>query len=305
MSNLPQIGFLGFGEAGEAFASGLRAAHPDLPMRSYDIKSDDAATAPEMTQRQCALGVAPVAGAAGLAGAQVIFSLVTADRAGEAATALARAELNGALVFDGNSCAPGSKRANAEAIEAAGGRYVDCAVMAPVHPHLHRAPCLLSGPHAEAALDAAALLGMDASHAPGPVGTASLRKMLRSVIMKGMEALTLECVLAAREAGVEADVLASLDVTFPGFDWEKKARYNLERVTSHGLRRAAEMAEVARTVEELGFPAEMSHAITAWQARVGALGLEPGSDDLGARADAILAALPRNGADAGDTGDST
>ena len=44
----------------------------------------------------------------------------------------------------------------------------------------------------------------------GVVGQASAIKMLRSVMIKGLEALTAECILAARRAGVEAQVLASL-----------------------------------------------------------------------------------------------
>jgi 3-hydroxyisobutyrate dehydrogenase-like beta-hydroxyacid dehydrogenase len=124
------------------------------------------------------------------------------------------------------------------------------------------------------------------------VGEASAIKMLRSVMVKGLEALTAECLLAARRAGVDATVLASLRASDPGFDWAARSAYNLERMTTHGLRRAAEMREAAATLRELGLPDRMALATAEWQAELGGLGLPPGEAEAGARADRILARLP-------------
>lgn len=289
--NAVDIAFLGFGEAGQAFLTGLRSSNPDLSAAAYDIKTDDSAQAEGKLADYAACSVEGLTGASHVAGAEIIFSTVTADQAGAVALSAAASDLGGALYLDCNSCAPETKRRSSEVIEAAGGRYVDMAVMAPVHPKRHETPCLVSGPHAELAAVALASLGMKITVADDRIGTASTRKMLRSVIMKGMEALVLESVLAARTAGVEDEVLASLDATYPGFDWPAKAAYMMERVTTHGKRRAAEMREVARTVEDLGFDPRMSRAIVSWQQQVGDLGLPPGDDDHHTRADAILAAL--------------
>jgi hypothetical protein len=98
-------------------------------------------------------------------------------------------------------------------------------------------------------------------------------------------------VLSARRAGVDREVLASLDASFPGFDWPRRAAYMLERSTTHGLRRAAEMREVAKTVDDLGLTGRMSRAITDWQQDMGDLGLTLDAEGYAARADAILAAL--------------
>jgi 3-hydroxyisobutyrate dehydrogenase-like beta-hydroxyacid dehydrogenase len=169
-------------------------------------------------------------------------------------------------------------------------------VMAPVHPRLHRTPLLISGPHAERAAAALAALGMSAKVHDGPVGAASSVKMIRSIMMKGLEALVCECVLAGRKAGVIETVLDSLDDTYPGFDWKTKSAYMLERVMTHGLRRAAEMREVALTVDLLGLKGEMSRACVVWQRRIGELGLRveaAEADDYGAFADRILAKLDR------------
>ncbi len=141
------------------------------------------------------------------AGADAVFSLVTADQAHEAALAALAGLADGAFFFDCNSCAPQTKERTAKAVDAAGGRYVDVAVMAPVHPRLHRAPLLISGPHAKDAAPVLAALDMAAAIHDGPVGSASAVKMIRSIMMKGLEALVCECVLAGRKAGVIETVL--------------------------------------------------------------------------------------------------
>ena len=97
--------------------------------------------------------------------------------------------------------------------------------------------------------------------------------MIRSIMMKGLEALVCECVLAGRKAGVIETVLDSLDDTYPGFDWRKRSAYMLERVMTHGVRRAAEMREVALTVDLLGLKGEMSRASVGWEQTIGELGL--------------------------------
>ena len=94
----------------------------------------------------------------------------------------------------------------AEVIEAAGGRYIDVAVMAPVHPKRNLVPLLISGPNARDAAPILEALPMALRVVEGPVGRASSIKMVRSVMVKGLEALTAECVLAAVAAGVGAGV---------------------------------------------------------------------------------------------------
>jgi 3-hydroxyisobutyrate dehydrogenase-like beta-hydroxyacid dehydrogenase len=69
-----------------------------------------------------------------LADANLVLCTVTAD---QAVTAVRQAAIHlerGAFWCDLNSCAPSSKRESAKIVDAAGGRYVDVAVMAPVHP---------------------------------------------------------------------------------------------------------------------------------------------------------------------------
>lgn len=285
-----RIALIGFGEAAEAFLSGW--TRDGTAARAFDLKLLQPEQAPAMARRCRTAGAEAMSGPGpALAGATLAFSLVTADQALAAAEAAAPHLAPEALWLDGNSCSPSTKRAAAAVIEAAGGRYVDMAIMAPVAARRARTPVLLAGPAAEAAAGRLAALGMRPAVAGARVGDASTIKMLRSVMVKGLEALTAECLLAARRAGVEDAVLASLQASDPGFDWTRRAAYNLERMMLHGTRRAAEMREVAATLRELGLPDRLSEATAAWQAEIGRLGLDGGDDDVAARADRILAAL--------------
>ncbi len=291
MMNKFKIGMIGFGEAARAFASGW--TRPDgARIAAYDVKTADPYNAGQIAAACAEFNVHHAdAARQALSDAAIIFSLVTADQALPVARDAACWLKAGALYFDCNSCSPTAKISAAEAIEAAGGRYVDVAVMSPVHPARHLTPLLVSGPHAVAASAALESLGMKPKSAGEKVGQASSIKMLRSVIIKGMEALTAEAMLAARRAGVENAVIASLQASDPGIDWARRSSYNLERMMVHGARRAAEMREVAATVRDLGLPDRMSAAIADWQDEIAALCIPANIDDLGSRADSILERL--------------
>lgn len=292
-----QIAFIGMGEAGSAFVQGW--GHARAPqIRAYDIKSDDPVTAPEITARCAALGIRACASLAdAVTGADLVFCTVTADQAVIAAKAGAGLIGQGAVWLDLNSVAPSSKRSSAEVIEAAGGRYLDVAVMSPVHPKLNLAPCLISGPHATQMAPILEALPMTVRVIEGPVGAASSIKMIRSVMVKGLEALTAECVLAAVAAGVEDEVLGSLANSHAGTDWPRAAAYNFERSIAHGTRRAAEMEEVAKTLTDLGLYADVTQGTIQWQRRLANSGVpipqDPPEDGPMEVALALLAALRR------------
>jgi 3-hydroxyisobutyrate dehydrogenase-like beta-hydroxyacid dehydrogenase len=272
---------MGFGEAGQTFAgAGGWAGRA----RVFDIKTQADATAVDMRASYARLNVAGGETLAEVMGPGLILSLVTADQALAAAQAAATLLPAGALFCDMNSVAPGTKAEAARAINAAGGRYVDVAVMAPVQPAALAAPLLLSGPDAQEAREALAALGFSSIRLVGQdVGKASSIKMIRSVMVKGMEALTAECVLAGARAGVVDEVLASL-----GADWPARADYNLDRMMVHGLRRAAEMEEVVRSLEDLGVPALMTRGTVVREREIGALGIRPIPEGLDAKLHALM-----------------
>jgi 3-hydroxyisobutyrate dehydrogenase-like beta-hydroxyacid dehydrogenase len=244
------IALIGFGEAGSSFAraAGWSGA------RTFDIRADRGAVAAE-------LGVAFAHNAAGaLAAADLVLSLVTADAALAVARDYAPWLAPGALWCDMNSVAPDTKRAAAQHVAAAGGRYVDVAVLAPVNPARLTVPLLLAGVAADAAAAALSAAGFaNIRNVGDDIGRASAIKMIRSVMVKGIEALTAEMMLAATRAGVAQEVLASLDASERGDSWFVRGPYNIERMTTHGLRRAAEMEESARTLAALGVEPVMTN----------------------------------------------
>ncbi len=265
----PRLCFIGVGEAGQAFASGLREAGVDT-MAAWDILFPLPAG---IRLREAAerIGVRIASSSAdAIKGADIVISAVTAASSLDAAQT-AKPSLTGQFFLDVNSVSPGRKQATAQHLGPAA-RYVDVAVMAPVHPARHQTPVMLAGAHAEAIEPVLTGLQMRATIAGPQVGAAAAIKMVRSVMVKGMEALTLECFLAAARAGVEDQIIASLGKSYPGIDWPKVVEYNLERMASHGIRRAAEMEEVADTLRELGVEPHMATATVARQRQMGEAG---------------------------------
>ncbi len=235
------VALIGFGEAGSTFA---RAGAWSARAAAFDID-------PARRDVMAGLGVAPAAAVGdALAGVPIALSLVTADAALDAARNAAPLLAPGALFCDCNSIAPQTKRAAANAV---GTHYVDVAVLAPVDPAGMKVPLLVAGPLADEAEARLRSLGFTNVRVVGnEVGRASAIKMIRSVMVKGIEALTDEMMLAAEAAGVTDEVLASLDASERKLAWAGRAAYNRERMTTHGLRRAAEMEESAATLDALG-----------------------------------------------------
>lgn len=247
---IEKVALIGFGEAASTFAN---AAAWGKRGCAYDLDSG----------RYAAMAACEVPSAdspaEALAGAALVLSLVTADQALKAASDYAPMLQHGAIWCDMNSVAPQTKRAAAEVVEAAGGRYADVAVLAPVDPARLAVPLLVSGPHAIQAAAALLELGFTNIRTVGDeVGRASAIKMIRSVMVKGIEALTDEMMAAAQAAGVTDEVLGSLDASEKQIGWTDRAAYNLERMATHGARRAAEMEESAKTLEGLGIEPVMT-----------------------------------------------
>ena len=260
-----KIAFIGFGEAGQTIVRGLLAAGAPR-IRAYDILFDDPADAGRLREAAGSLGVAAARDHEdAVRDADIVFLAVTASSSLQAALSCLPGLKKGQLFLDINSVSPRRKIETAARVAPTGAAYVDVAVMAPVAPYEHKVPCLIGGPGAAALLPRARALGMKMEVVSEAVGQASAIKMFRSIMIKGLEALVLEAMLAASEYRVEERVLASLEETFPSLDWEKLSGYMLERVVSHGRRRAAEMREVAETLQGIGIEPLMAAATAARQ----------------------------------------
>ncbi|MDP1647283.1 MAG: DUF1932 domain-containing protein [Rubrivivax sp.] len=297
-----QITLIGYGEVGRILAEDLRAS--GVAVTVFDIKLQGTAGDP-MREHALSHGVVLARSHAdAVRDAGLVISAVTASQAVSVAAACAPGLAPGAHFLDFNSASPGAKIRAAGIVDAAGARYVEGAVMTSVPPYRIKVPLLLGGPHASALQPLLTQLGFAARVGSDRLGVASATKMCRSVMIKGLEAMVIESFTTARHCGVEDAVIASLQETFPGIDWEKQASYFFQRVIEHGRRRSEEVREVAETVREAGltpWSASGTAERQAWVADLADAGLfgergSPGfarSADWRTEADRILQGLKR------------
>src|SRR3954467_3758101 len=272
--NTPRLCFIGFGEAGQAIASGLRDTGIET-IAAWDILFPPAGGTP-LKQAGETMGARVATSAADAArGADIIVSAVTAASSLEAARSVEPHLTGNPYFLDINSVSPGRKK-ETEKLLGSKARYVDVAILAPIHPARHQTPLLLAGSHAEAVMPLLIdELEMRGAIAGDEVGQAAGLKMIRSVMIKGIEALTLECFLAAERAGSVDEVAASLKNNYPTLYWIKVIEYNIERMASHGGRRADETAQVGATLREPGIDPLMASATSIRQRQMGQIGKQP------------------------------
>ena len=269
--NGSSIAFIGLGEAASTIIAGWGNNRANQ-IQAFDIKLQSDHTKEEIIARASKLNIRIKFSLKELIrDTDLIFSTVTADQALAVAKKVSTHLKKGAFFFDLNSCAPSSKQEACENIQIFDGCYVDVAVMAPVSAKKHLVPLLISGDKAFQARAILEKLPMDVKIIEGPVGKASSIKMVRSILVKGLEALTAECALAAVEADVLDEVFNSLSAEHPHFDIIKHSIYNFERSLSHGKRRAEELKEVSKMLEDLRLENHMSKATAIWQNNIGSL----------------------------------
>jgi 3-hydroxyisobutyrate dehydrogenase-like beta-hydroxyacid dehydrogenase len=254
-----RVAVLGLGEAGAAIAAGLAA--------TADVRGFDPRVAPALP------GVTLAVSAHGAAaGARVVLALTAARDAEAALRSAAPALAPGTLYADLATSGPKHKRELAGLAAAHGARFVDVALMSPVATLGVRTPALASG---GAAAELAALLGslgMDVVATGTEPGQAAAQKLLRSVVLKGMAALLVEALRAARAAGVEQWLWRNVVEQLTNAD-EAFAVRLLEGTAQHAERRVHEMDAVVELLEELGQDPVMPPATREVLASVAGLGV--------------------------------
>ena len=259
-----RIGILGFGEAGQSVATGLKnaatAEHP-IEISTWDILLPSNEKGAPLKAEADKIGIRTVGSAQELAQASdIILSLVTTEESLVAAGQIAKHLPKGTLFLDCNSTSPGMKRDVAKTVTEAGGRSVEAAVMDLVPRSQHKVPMLLAGKDAEELIGKLAPYGVDMKSVGDDIGAASTIKMCRSVFMKGLDAILMECMVAAETAGVTDRIVSSMQVTIPEINWPVFIGKKLGGAAQHSGRRAGEMREVATTLRELGLDPTMAEA---------------------------------------------
>jgi 3-hydroxyisobutyrate dehydrogenase-like beta-hydroxyacid dehydrogenase len=299
--DVSKIGIVGYGEVGKIFATGLKAKPGVQSIAAWDLKFAHEASGGVELLHAAQAGVKACASMQALCeGSSFIISAVTASNTLAVAQEVAQFIRPGTLFLDLNSASPGTKQQCAALIDAAGGQYVEAGVMTSVPPYGIQVPMLLGGKPGKNLASLLSNWELDVKAVSEEIGVASAIKMCRSVMIKGLEALVVESYSTARAYGVEDFMIPTLQETFPSIDWTSQGAYFFSRVVQHGKRRAEEMRESARTVQEAGFEPVMTRAIAEkqqWVADQAKAGLfkdvpkdAPQQGDWQAYADALLAA---------------
>ena len=267
---MSRVALLGFGEAGAAIGGGLAEAGADVV--GYDAADPESGQGRLVQQRATAGGVELATSVeAALAGAQLAISVVVPSAARRVTEAAALALRPGQLLLDLNSVAPSLKRALAAIVEPTGAAFVEGAILAAVPPRRHQVPIVLAGPEAHRVVAILGPLGATIEVLGPEIGACAALKMQRSLVVKGIEALFVECIAGSEQYGITGRLLDSLEETFPGAGWREMATYLTSRTALHAARRSHELAEVATALSEIGVEPIMAAAIQrrlAWAAGV-------------------------------------
>lgn len=280
-----QIAIIGCGEVGGAYARALRGK---ATLLLCDIVSDGRPGAlsqelglplnasPGDWLRDCDFAIAAVPG-----------------RESAVAAASALPFLSRTSVYvDVSTGAPDSLRQSSKDFEASGRAFVDTAIMGAIALTGGKTPVLIAGGEAKRACEIFALMEAPSNILEnGAPGDAVALKLLRSVVIKGLECVAIESLTAAEHLGVRDklfDVLGDLDDS-------PIADFMSALVTTHILhaeRRMHEMEESAAQLRALGFDAAVTGALGArYKATLAGREKYPPPDDAHESLDKALAWL--------------
>ncbi|MCK8786616.1 DUF1932 domain-containing protein [Roseomonas sp. NAR14] len=265
-----RFGLVGYGEIGSTVGAGLRGAGL-RSVAAYDKYAFDGPYAELIQERARQAGVRLVRSNQELAdAADVIISVTPGSASLESAAAFAPC-LSGRHVFaDFASATPKIKTGVAERLAATGALLGDGSIEGT--PLLgYSMGMLSSGPAGERVRDLLVPWGMQIAFVGPTLGTASGIKILRSVLIKGIEALHDEMLLAARRYGIADTVLASASKTLAR-PWMDTVHSLLPSGAIHAKRRAEELDMSAEAVADAGIEPLMAQAIAKrlhWKASLG------------------------------------
>lgn len=292
------IALLGFGEAGSAIAQGLCAeggwrgtAKPgdNAPRRviAIDTALDKDARGTTLGKAARALDVAiSDSYTEALSEADLVICAVQGEHALEAAAAAAPRLKKGAHFLDLCTVTGRMSDEDRAEIEKGAGRYIDVAVMGGFFKQGIKAPMLVAGEDAEQAVAWMNANGFETKLLGPKPGSASSVKMLRSTLIKGVEALGVEALVTAKRQGILEEVLACLSDAdqMPFRDYIAML---VQTHIVHAHRRWEEMGLVARTLRETGVDPLMTEAIERSHRRTVDAGIAPANGQVPSLDDAL------------------
>lgn len=265
--------FIGFGELGTALARGLghSGAHR---LRAYTRERAQPAAASALAERlyraqthRCdTLDEA-------ITGATAVLSVVPAQASLTVVAQCAPLLQPGTYFVDFSAAPVADKKAGAVLIAEADALYVDAAVLGTVSASGFEVPILASGPGAGGWQTLVEPEGLRVEAIDAPTGDATLVKLLRSVYMKGRDALIVEMMLAARRYGLEERVADSIQGPGEQVPFPAVAERVLCALALHAERRADELLASSAVVRAAGVDPLISRAGAEVLRGVAALGL--------------------------------
>ena len=262
---------IGFGEVGKTFSSAVRARIPKVYV--YDVQF---AGKPDLSAMAEQSGCIPCRSPEELPeSCQLALSLVNSSASRDVAEMLA-GRMDGGYFVDLTTSTPHVKKLSGEIIERSGGKYVDGAIMGTVATEKSNVPIVLSGPHAREAADLLKGLGFQCGAVDLPVGGASGIKLLRSVFMKGLEALILETMVAAEAYGLKDEVMDSIANTLNQNEFRRFAEALITTHAVHRIRRSKEIADSRGLLQDADIPGIVTDAVVAFFRRSERLELDDG-----------------------------
>lgn len=196
-----RIGLVGFGEIGSTLGRGLRAAGLESVV-AYDKHAFEGAFSALIQRRAAEAGVQLLRSPQELAErADGIIGATPGSSSVASADALAAHLGPRHRVVDIASATPQVKQQVAERLSGTGAAFVDGSIAGTPRDGVGM-PILVAGQDAARVRDALLPWGMRMEVVSERIGDASAIKILRSVVMKGLEALLLECMLGARRYGL-------------------------------------------------------------------------------------------------------
>lgn len=244
-----RIGIFGLGEAGSEIAA-------DLVEEGLEVWAFDPAAVPTPGGVRRASRPADVAVS--------VDCLLSVTAAIDAETALHQAidvMPDGLLYADLSTSSPTLKQDLARFARTHQVRFVDVALMATVPDRGIRTPQFAAGPAAEAYAKIFKPMGGQVQIVGTKPGDAAGRKLLRSIVTKGLAALLLEAAEAARAAGLEDWLWNHLVATITDAD-ETLMRRLMDGQLRHAVRRKEEMEAAAALMRELGVPSTLTTAVS-------------------------------------------
>lgn len=289
-----RLGLVGYGEIGSTLGAGLRKAGLDA-IHCYDKYAFDGPYSGLIQRRAEEAGVTLVRSNQELAdAADVIVSVTPGSVSLESAATFAPCLTSRHTFVDFASATPKIKVGVAQRLMATGALIGDASIEG-TPKNGYAMPILSSGPAGERVRDLLNPWGMRVEFVGGELGRASGIKILRSVLIKGIEALTDEMLLAARHYGIDEIVLASASKTLAR-PWMDTVESLIPSGIIHAKRRAEELEMSAEAVADAGIEPVMARAVAArlrWKAELGlkddCKGIEP--PDHKAAIDAIAAKM--------------